>query len=71
MDRIDNQEISFDEFDEINSPRPAETDFDAIADKFISRRSFLRGSLAVGASAFVMGAGGIITLFSAPKKLPT
>ena len=57
MDRIDNQEISFDEFDEINSPRPAETDFDVIAEKFISRRSFLQGTAAVGASAFVLGTG--------------
>jgi secreted PhoX family phosphatase len=57
MDRIDNQEISFDEFDEINSPRPAGTDFDQVAERFMSRRSFLRGSLAVGASAFVLGTG--------------
>ncbi len=55
MDRIDHQEISFDEFDEINSPRPEETDFDRVAERFMSRRSFLRGSVAVGASAFVLG----------------
>ena len=52
--------MSFDEFDEINSPRPEVTGFDVVADKFLSRRSFLRGSLAVGASAFVLGTGSLV-----------
>ena len=55
MKQCSHETVSFDEFDEINSPRPAETDFDVISEKFISRRSFLRGTAAVGASAFVLG----------------
>ena len=59
MDRTDNQEISFDEFDEIHSPGPEVTEFEQIADRFMSRRSFLRGTAAVGASAFVLGAASL------------
>ncbi len=50
---------SFDEFDEINHPRPDATDFDTVAERFISRRSFLRGAAAAGASAFVLGAASL------------
>lgn len=57
MDRIGHQDLSFDEFDEINYPRPEVTGFDVVAEKFISRRSFLRGSAMAGASAFILGAG--------------
>ena len=57
MDRSNLEKISFDEFDEINYPRPENTDFDVIAGKFLSRRGFLRGSAMLGASAFVLGAG--------------
>ena len=41
---------SFDAFDEIDDPRPEPTDFEALAEKALSRRAFLGG---VGASAFV------------------
>ena len=54
----DVNEISFDEFDEINFPRPEESDFSRIADTVISRRSFL-GSAVFGASALVVGSAGI------------
>ncbi len=50
------QHPSFDAFDEIHYPRPDQTDFDGVADRFLSRRAFLRGTTAVGASAFVLGA---------------
>ncbi len=47
----------FDEFDEINYPRPHETDFGDIIDRALSRRSFLRSSAIFGTSAFVMATG--------------
>ena len=48
-------EIGFDEFDEIVRPAPAVVDFDNIAEASMSRRSFLGGGAAFGATAFVMG----------------
>jgi secreted PhoX family phosphatase len=52
--------VSFDEFDEISHPRPAETGFDRIAAAFLSRRGFLGGAASVGAMAFVAGAGAML-----------
>jgi len=57
MKTIDKPEVSFDEFDEIHHPRPAETDFDRVAEKFLSRRGFLKGSALLGASALALGTG--------------
>ena len=51
--------VSFDEFDEMNDPRPGPTDFDRLAENAISRRGFLGGTVAFGAVAFVMGAAGL------------
>ncbi len=48
-------ELSFDDFDEMNNPPVAQTDFDVLAEKALSRRGFLGGSVALGAAAFVMG----------------
>ncbi|MEM9060040.1 MAG: PhoX family phosphatase [Pseudomonadota bacterium] len=45
-------DLSFDEFDEINSPRPEESDFDRIVESAISRRGFL-SVLAVGTASFL------------------
>jgi len=56
MKKIDPPDLSFDEFDEMNDPRVETTDFERIAERFISRRSFLRGTAAMGASAMVLGA---------------
>ena len=44
---------TFDEFDDINNPRPDETDFDRLADRAMSRRGFLG---ALGAAGLVAGA---------------
>ena len=55
MSQLDNTELSFDEFDEINYPRPAETDFSRVVERSLSRRSFLGSGIALGAAAFVMG----------------
>lgn len=49
-------EISFDAFDEIQNPPVEITDFDRIVDARMSRRGFLGGAAAMGATAFVMGA---------------
>ncbi|MDF1737291.1 MAG: PhoX family phosphatase [Minwuia sp.] len=49
------EELSFDAFDEIRNPPPATTEFDAVVERAMSRRRFLGGSIAFGASAFVTG----------------
>ena len=48
-------EISADEWDEINFPRPTEQEFDRVVERAISRRGFLGGTLAFGSGAAVMG----------------
>jgi uncharacterized protein len=48
-------ELSFDEFDEIDNPRPLETEFDVVVDEALSRRGFLGGALAFGTATFLMG----------------
>ncbi|MBX9462438.1 MAG: PhoX family phosphatase [Aquamicrobium sp.] len=48
---------TFDEWDEINFPRPEENEFDRVVERAISRRGFLGGVLAFGSGAAVMGAG--------------
>lgn len=55
MTHHDTDELSFDDFDDARFPRPEETDFDAIVDARMSRRGFLSGAVAFGATAFVMG----------------
>ena len=57
MKDVDKTELSWDEWDELNDPRPAENDFDRVVDAAISRRGFLGGVLAFGSGASVMGAG--------------
>ena len=52
-------DISFDEFDEQDSQRPSETEFDAVVDEAISRRDFVGGVLAVGSGAFLLGLSGL------------
>ena len=48
---------TFDDWDEINFPRPQENEFDRVVERAISRRGFLGGVLAFGSGAAVMGAG--------------
>lgn len=47
--------LSADEWDEMNDPRPDETDFDRVAEVAITRRGFIGGVLAMGSAASVMG----------------
>jgi len=51
---------SFDDFDEIEHPRPEENDFDAIVESAISRRGFL-SVVAMGTATFVTGTAGFGT----------
>jgi len=55
-----NDEVSFDDFDEIIDPRPEENDFDAVVEQAISRRGFLGGALVMG-SAAALGATTALT----------
>jgi uncharacterized protein len=59
MPQFDRTEVPIDEIDEINDPRPAQTDFDRIVEKVMSRRSVLTGGVALGASAFVLATTGL------------
>lgn len=54
--KAEDHDLSFNEFDEVNSPRNPVTDLDLV----ISRRSFLGGAATLGASAFLMGAGSML-----------
>ena len=53
----DIHDLSADEWDELNFPRPEVQDFDRVVERAISRRGFLGGVLAFGSGAAVMGAG--------------
>jgi uncharacterized protein len=57
--KVDTPRLSLDAFDELHFPRPEIPAFDSIAERFVSRRGFLRGTAAIGASAFVLGAGSL------------
>ena len=50
-------DLSWDEWDELNDPRPAENDFDRVVESALSRRGFLSGLVAFGSGAAVMGTG--------------
>ncbi|KAB7613313.1 PhoX family phosphatase [Amylibacter sp. SFDW26] len=62
---ITHDELSFDEFDEINSPRTEDPQFDAVVDAAISRRGFLSGVLTFGAGTFVMGTSSLVNVAEA------
>ncbi|MCM2476869.1 PhoX family phosphatase [Rhizobium sp. CG5] len=47
--------LSWDEWDELQNPPPAVTDFDQVVESALSRRGFLGGILAVGSAAAAMG----------------
>ena len=57
MKDINSSDLSWDDWDELNDPRPAETDFDRVVAAAVSRRGFLGGALAFGSGAAVMGTG--------------
>ena len=45
---------------EMNDRQASPTDFERLAKRALSRRGFLKGGAAVGASAFVLGVGGMV-----------
>ncbi len=59
MENVNINELSADEWDELNFPRPAEQDFDRVVERAISRRGFLGGLLVMGSAAAVFGAAGL------------
>ncbi|MEL6519962.1 MAG: PhoX family phosphatase [Pseudomonadota bacterium] len=59
MKDIDQQELSFDDWDELKFPRAEVQDFDRVVESAISRRGFLSGVLAFGSGAAVMGAAAL------------
>ncbi len=65
MKDIDVQDLSWDDWDELNDPRPERHEFDEVVDQAISRRGFLGGALAFGSGAAVMGAGTMLSSTSA------
>lgn len=50
-----NDSLTFDEFDEIHNPPVEVTDFNDVVERLVSRRGFLSGTFAFGATAFVLG----------------
>ena len=60
--------ISFDDFDEQNSPRPDHNDFSRILDRAISRRGFLKTGAAFGVSTFVAGGSSAVMAESAMQS---
>ena len=68
---VESEEVSFDEFDEINNPPPAETDFGKLAAKAISRRGLLGTGIAFGTAAAVMGTSGLtpVSALAATRRI--
>jgi len=57
MSENDVRELTADEWDEVNFPRPRENEFDHVVERAISRRGFIGGVLAFGSGAAAMSAG--------------
>ncbi|MBV2183532.1 MAG: DUF839 domain-containing protein, partial [Rhizobium sp.] len=55
MTDLNKSKLSWDEWDELQNPPPAETDFDRIVETALSRRGFLGGVVALGSAAAAMG----------------
>lgn len=49
------QDLSFDDWDELQSPPPAVTDFDGVVERAMSRRGFLGGLAMLGGTAALLG----------------
>ncbi|WP_374628522.1 PhoX family phosphatase [Pannonibacter indicus] len=58
MPDIKKSDLSWDEWDELQNPPPAVTDFDRVVESALSRRGFLGGVLAFGSAAAAMGTVG-------------
>jgi len=60
MQKTDHHDLSIDNFDELLDPRVEATDFERIAARRLSRRGFLGGTTAMGATAFVTGTDALL-----------
>ena len=61
MKDIDTTEMNWDDWDELNDPRPETNDFDSVVEEALSRRGFLSGVLAFGSGAMAMGTGTLLS----------
>ena len=61
MPDIDDNDLSWDDWDEQNDPRPEENEFDQVVQEAVSRRGFLGGALAFGSGAMAMGTGTLLS----------
>ena len=52
---MSHDDLSFDEIDELISPRAEETDFDRVVESALSRRGFLGGVMTFGLGSFLVG----------------
>ncbi|MEP1536358.1 MAG: PhoX family phosphatase [Paracoccaceae bacterium] len=68
MKDSDLRELSPDEWDEQNYPRPNTCDFDDVVDEALSRRGFLSSVVAFGSGAAVMGVGSMLSSTSAKAQ---
>ncbi|MFC6687435.1 PhoX family protein [Jhaorihella thermophila] len=57
MKDINRRDLSADDWDELNFPRPDEQEFDRVVERALSRRGFLGGIIAFGSGAAALGAG--------------
>ncbi len=53
-------EISFDDFDELNNPKPDENDFDRVLEAALTRRGLLKSIVAIGGVAAIGSFGSIL-----------
>ena len=71
MQDFETKSLSFDAYDELHNPRPAEQDFDRVVASALSRRGFLTRVLAFGSGAAVMGLGNMLSSTSALAQATT
>ena len=66
---VNENDLSWDEWDELQSPRPEENGFDEVVDQAMSRRGFLGAALAFGSGAAAMGTGTLLSSVSAQASV--
>ncbi len=69
MKPVVDHDISFDEFDELQNPPPAVTDFERLAVKALSRRQVLGAGVGIGLGAFVLGSTALVRPAQAAGRL--
>jgi len=65
---IDHHDYPLEDFDEVNFPRPERTEFDVLAERAMSRRTFLGGSVA-GLTAFALCTSSLTSVAQAASRL--